>query len=463
MTVLATLAPGPALAVPEPLAEPTTAPRTAAGALYIPIEPGTGPLPTRSGLAGQLAGILAAPNLGGRVGASVLDVATGESLFSAAEAQPFVPASTTKVLTAAAVLASIGPQERLRTRVVELAAPSLAPTPPGATPGIAPLSPPRRLVLVGGGDPLLSSQPPGAKGIPDYPARAYLGDLVESTAKAMQQAGVTEVEFAYDDSLFPGERAARTWRPGYTADVVAPVTSLAVDQGRLTPLGGGRVTDPAARSAAMFADGLRRAGLKVQGNPTRLRAPSNARPIAEVESAPMSAIVEYMLVVSDNDVAEALARHVAIRAGKPGSFDDGAAAVTAAVTKLGVDTGAVTIHDGSGLSRSNKIPPRALAATLAAAAKNQALRPMLAGLAVAGVNGTLALHFFLPKAVPGRGLVRAKTGSLTGVVSLAGVVATAEGRLLAFDIVADAVPPGYGRATRQVWERFATQLLACGC
>jgi D-alanyl-D-alanine carboxypeptidase/D-alanyl-D-alanine-endopeptidase (penicillin-binding protein 4) len=215
----------------------------------------------------------------------------------------------------------------------------------------------------------------------------------------------------------------------------------------------------------MFAEKLKAAGLKVVGKPERIDAPSDARKIAEINSAPLSAIVEHMLVVSDNDVAEALARHVAVAAGKPGTFAEGAAAVTAAVAALGVDTSGLVIHDGSGLSRTNKIPPHALAATLAAAAKpgNEKLRPMLAGLAVAGVNGTLGLHYFIPKAVPGRGLVRCKTGSLTGVVSLACIVPTAEGRLVAFDVVADNVQPGYGRSSRQVFERFSTALLACGC
>ncbi|MGQ0465515.1 MAG: D-alanyl-D-alanine carboxypeptidase/D-alanyl-D-alanine endopeptidase [Sporichthyaceae bacterium] len=455
-----------ALAVAAPhsaQAEPSPAP--SAGSLYVPIEPGTGVLPTQSGLSARLAGVLGGPNLGGSVAASVVDVSGGQSLYSASGGQALTPASTTKVLTAAAVLSTIGSQARLRTRVVELSAPSLAPTPAAATPSVTgpAQAPPRRLVLVGGGDPLLSSLPPGAKGIPAYPARAYLGDLVEATAKAMKDAGVAEIELGYDDSLFPGERAAKTWSRGYTIDVVGPVSALSVDQGRVGPLDGGRVADPSARTAAMFAAQLRAAGLKVLGTPAKTDAPPDARSVAEIESAPMSAIVEYMLVVSDNDVAEALARHVAVHAQRPATFDEGTAAMLAAIRALGVDTTGSVVHDGSGLSRSNRIPPRVLAATLAAAGTNQVLRPMVAGLAVAGVNGTLGLHFFLPASAPGRGLVRGKTGSLQGVVSLAGLVPTADGRLLAFDVVADNVPGGYGRPARQVWERFATELVRCGC
>ncbi len=465
-TALAVTAAGPALADPVnpgPVTARTAEPG-AGTSLYTAIEPGTGALPTSDGIARQLRGLLGTANLGGHVGLSVVDVATGAPLYSSAGGGAFTPASTTKVLTAAAILATAGPEKRLRTRVVELSTPTLAPDPAAtATPG-ATTAPARTLVLVGGGDSMLSSLPPGAKGLPDYPRRAYLGDLVESTAKAMKDAGVGEIKLAFDDSLFTGERAAKTWQPGYTADVVAGVTALSVDQGRIEPLGGGRVVDPSARTATMFAEKLRAAGLKVSGKPERLNAPPDARTVAEIFSAPMSAIVEHMLVVSDNDVAEALSRQVAVETGKPASFDNSAAAVRTVVAGLGVDMGGVEIHDGSGLSRSNIIPPRVLAATLAAAAgPKQTLRPMLAGLAVAGVNGTLGLHFFIPKSVPGRGLVRGKTGSLTGVVSLAAIVPSASGRLLAFDVVADRVPGGYARATRQVWEVIGTELLGCGC
>lgn len=469
LTLLPLAAPGPALAeavTPGPVTPrvaATTGP-TGGGDLYTPIEPGVGPLPTQAGIAAAVAGLFGTAGLGGHVGGSVVDVATGETLYSSAGTGAFTPASTTKVLTAAGILATMDAQEHFRTRVVELSPPTLAPT-PQATPGTAGAPPSRTLVLVGGGDPLLSSLPPGAEGIPAYPRRAYLGDLVESTVKAMQVAGVAEVKLAYDDHLFSGERSAKGWRPGYLADVIAAVSALSVDQGRIDPRGGGRVVDPASRAAAMFAEKLRAAGLKVVGKPERINAPADARQVAEVTSAPLSAIVEHMLVVSDNDVAEALARHVAIATGRPGTFDDGAAAVTAAVARLGVDMSAVSINDGSGLSRTNRIPPHALAATLAVAARpnNEKLRPMLAGLAVAGVNGTLALHYFIPKSVPGRGLVRCKTGSLTGVVSLACILPTSEGRLIAVDLVADNVQGGFGRSSRQVFERFSTALLACGC
>lgn len=79
------------------------------------------------------------------------------------------------------------------------------------------------------------------------------------------------------------------------------------------------------------------------------------------------------------------------------------------------------------------------------------------------MNGTLAVYFDGSRAAPARGLVRAKSGSLTGVVSLGGLLPSADGRLLAFDVAADGVRPGAGLAAREVIERVTAVLVACGC
>jgi D-alanyl-D-alanine carboxypeptidase/D-alanyl-D-alanine-endopeptidase (penicillin-binding protein 4) len=82
---------------------------------------------------------------------------------------------------------------------------------------------------------------------------------------------------------------------------------------------------------------------------------------------------------------------------------------------------------------------------------------------VAAFSGTLADRFGGATPGPGAGLVRAKTGTLMGVTSLAGVVADADGRLLVFAFLADAVPAtGMGRA-RVVLDRIGATLAACGC
>jgi D-alanyl-D-alanine carboxypeptidase/D-alanyl-D-alanine-endopeptidase (penicillin-binding protein 4) len=321
------------------------------------------------------------------------------------------------------------------------------------------------VVLVGGGDPLLTSLPTGSDELPAYPPRAHLEDLAIQTAQGLRTAGVDRVRLRYDASFFSGPAAAPEWPHSYTSDVVGPVVALSADAGRADPENEGRVGDPAAHTAALFAAQLRRAGLTVLDKPAPQQAPPGVPTIGDVASGPVSAMLEWMLVQSDNDVAEAMARQVAIHDGRPGTFTDGAAAVRAEVAKLGIDLTGVTTYDGSGLSRQDRIPPRVLAQTVAVAAANpdQLLRVLVAGLAVAGVNGTLQLHFHDPRSVAARGILRAKSGSLQGVVSLAGILPDADGRLLAFAAVADDIAAGQGLAARVAIERIAAALLSCGC
>jgi D-alanyl-D-alanine carboxypeptidase/D-alanyl-D-alanine-endopeptidase (penicillin-binding protein 4) len=326
-------------------------------------------------------------------------------------------------------------------------------------------APPAEIVLVGGGDPLLSSLPAGTNKLPDYPRRASLDDLAEQTARELDDAGVTAVRLQYDAGIFSGPAASPHWERGYTGDVVGPVMGLEVDQGRVGPLDGGRLDDPALHTAQLFAAALKQRGLKVLGAPTAGVAPAGSETIADVASAPISAVVEHMLVESDNDVAEAMARQVAIARGAPATFADGAAAVLAELTELGVDVAGVTLHDGSGLSRDDRIPPHVIARVLAlaAAGPHPELRSLVAGLSIAGVNGTLGSRFTTTGALPARGVLRGKSGYLTGVVSLSGVLIDASGRMLAFDVAADSVDPGTGVAVRTTWDRVAGVLAGCGC
>jgi D-alanyl-D-alanine carboxypeptidase/D-alanyl-D-alanine-endopeptidase (penicillin-binding protein 4) len=124
--------------------------------------------------------------------------------------------------------------------------------------------------------------------------------------------------------------------------------------------------------------------------------------------------------------------------------------------------------DGSGLSTADRVPAQLLGAVLAEAAARaqgvrdtQFLRPIVTGLPVAGGDGTLADRFAngSPSA-SGRGVVRAKTGTLTGVSSLAGIVTDADGRLLVFALMSNGVNPGL---VRPKLDAIAAQLGRCGC
>jgi D-alanyl-D-alanine carboxypeptidase/D-alanyl-D-alanine-endopeptidase (penicillin-binding protein 4) len=358
---------------------------------------------------------------------------------------PVIPASTLKLLTAVAVLEVLGPDHRFATSVVA--------TRPG------------RVVLVGGGDPLLARerQPPGT-----YPARADLSTLARRTARALTAAGRNRIRVGFDTSLFRGPAVNPTWEPSYVPDdVVSPISPLWVDEGRARSGFSDRSPDPARAAAAVFVRGLVRYGVTVVGPLTRAVAPpasAGGRTLAQVRSAPLDELVQHMLEVSDNEAAEVLARQVAVARGQPASFVGAARAVREVLGSLRVPTGGARMHDGSGLSRANRLQPATLLAAVRAASdeSNPALRSAVANLPVAGFTGSLATRFQTGDPV-GLGTVRAKTGTLTGVHGLAGTVTTRDGAVVAFVAVADRVGEESNLDARVLVDEVAAALAGCRC
>ena len=182
-------------------------------------------------------------------------------------------------------------------------------------------------------------------------------------------------------------------------------------------------------------------------------------------SAPVSALVERMLRVSDNDLAESLARQVAIKLKKPPTFAGGAQAVSIQLAKLGIDSATMQMVDGSGLSTQDRLQAATLVAVLRASASggHPELRSVLTGLPVAGFLGTLSGRFVTTQTAVGIGAVRAKTGTLTNVSSLSGVVVDVDGRQLAFALIAGNVPAGSTLGAEAALDRVAATLAGCGC
>ncbi len=389
------------------------------------------------------------PDLGRHVVGLVVDLASGEVAYERGGAAR--PASLTKLLTAAAVLHVLGAEHRFDTRTV------LQGSPDGGR---------RTVVLVGGGDPYLASQP-GA-GESTYPERADLRTLARLTADALAQQSVSRVRVGYDDSLFTGPDASPHWEADYLPDgVVAPIRALWVDEGR-PQAGFGRVEDPSRTAALRFATELRRAGrpagLRVDGPPVVRRGGDEAVALAAVQSAPLAQIVERMLTVSDNEAAEVLAHQVGVATVGRGSFAGGVAGVRQALTELGIPLEGALFYDGSGLSRDNRLRPATLAAVLRVAASDEqpGLRAVLTGLPVAGFTGSLEYRFAdTPAASWGR--VRAKTGTLRGTSSLAGLATDLDGTTVAFVLAADRVRLPDTLDARDALDAAAAALAACHC
>ncbi|WP_449477172.1 D-alanyl-D-alanine carboxypeptidase/D-alanyl-D-alanine endopeptidase [Streptomyces abikoensis] len=396
----------------------------------------TAPLPARDGLAGALEGLLKDGALGPQTSAAVVDVATGQQLYGADQDTPYTPASTIKTATAAAALSALGPDHRIETVVVA----------DGDT-----------VVLVGGGDPTLTARP-AKEGAP--PA-ASLKELADATARALKARGKGgRMKVAYDASRYSGPAL----HPIGPNENIAPVSALMVDEGRLDDSDHGpadRTADPAGDAARKFAGMLRDAGVDVDGDPAAGRAGDKAERLASVSSPPLSALVERTLTNSDNDIAEALARQTALASGQPADFEGAARAVTARLEKLGLPLSGARIADGSGLDRADRVSAAFLAGLLARSADpaRPELRAVLTGLPVAGFSGTLSGRYGADAG--GRGLVRAKTGTLTGVNTLSGTVVDADGRLLSFAFMTAGAASGEG--AQGVLDRLATTVAGCGC
>nr|WP_242438805.1 D-alanyl-D-alanine carboxypeptidase/D-alanyl-D-alanine-endopeptidase [Streptomyces sp. CB00455] len=382
-----------------------------------PAVPRTEAATASEGLAAALRPLLADPALGTVRTASVVDTATGEVLFESGARDAMTPASTIKIATAAAALAALGPEHRIRTTVV-----------PGAGPG--------QIVLVGGGDPSLTARkkkPAGSGG--------SLVALAADTARALKAAGTDSVSVGYDDGLYTGP--AR--HPIGENPNIAPVTALTADEGRPDESASGpadRTDDPSGDAARAFAALLAERGVKVTGAPVRAGAAQGAQPLAATFSTPLAGLVERMLTNSDNDIAEALARQTALASGQPASFEGGEKAVASRLDSLGLDTSGCRFSDGSGLGRTDKVSAGLLTGLLAKATDpaHPQLRPVLTGLPVAGFTGTLRSRN--AGTSPAAGLLRAKTGTLTGVNSLAGTVVDPSGRLVAFAFLTANSPDG---------------------
>ncbi|MET9787015.1 D-alanyl-D-alanine carboxypeptidase/D-alanyl-D-alanine endopeptidase [Streptomyces canus] len=387
--------------------------------------------PTGQALAAVLGPLLGNTALGTRHTAAVVDVATGKRLYGAGAGTALTPASTTKIATAVAALSALGADHRLVTRAA-LEADT------------------KELVLVGGGDPTLTARA-------DAEGWASLRELAEETATALKKRDITTVTLSYDKTLYAGSEI----HPIGVNDNLAPVSALMVDEGRTDATASGpapRTTDPAADATRTFARFLSDNGIRTTA-PGPSKATGRAENLAEVLSPPLSALVERMLTNSDNDIAEALARQTAVADRQRADFAGGGKAIRAQLKKLGLPLAGADFHDGSGLDRADRLTADLLTSLLVKAGDpdHPDLRPALTGLPVAGFTGTLTSRYTDGAA----GVVRAKTGTLTGVNTLAGTVVDQDGRLLAFAfLTSDTTDPG---AAQSALDRTASALAACGC
>lgn len=435
---LVTLAPATTPAAPFPVAPGAVLPASST-AVLASLDPAA-PTPDATQIQALVDAVTADPRLGASAGAVVTDQLTGEVLGEHGADAARQPASTAKLVTAVAALEQLGGDHTVATRVVDGGG--------------------DRIVLVGGGDMMLAA---GAGDPTLVNGRAGLGDLATQVAQRLVLAGRTTVTLALDDTLFTGSTTG-PWDPAdVAAGYAAPVTSVAVDigamkSGEYPP----RYADPAMHAATELAARLTELGITVTGAPTRVTSPATGEELGSVVSAPLSEVAAYFLDMSDNTVTEVVSRLVALDLGLPASFEGGTAAVLRVVQQLGVDIAGVHLADASGLGDGSALTPRFLMGLLSLVTDpaHPALREVATGMPIGGLTGTLSQRF---TSGPGAGTVRAKTGSLKNVTSLAGTVLDSDGRLLLFVVMADQTGAIGQWNPRAAIDSFVGQLAGCGC
>jgi len=367
----------------------------------------------------SVAALAADPRLANFQG-QVVNATTGEVLFDRGGTTPSATASVLKVITSAAALSVLGPDYRASTTVVK-----------GSEPG--------QVVLVGGGDLTLSRLPSGSE--PFYTGAAHLDDLAAQARTAWDadpaNAGVPITGLVLDSSYFSGPGWDDGWaRSELGLGYMPEITALQVDGDRDNPARSTspRSEDPIGRAGQAFVEALGGGVTVSQGT-----APAGAVQLALVQSQPVSTLIKQSLIVSDNTLAEMLARLVAVQSGAGNDFASLQQGVVGGLASYGIDTSGIVIKDGSGLSPANAVPPSYLTALfIKVNAREGNLGVIFDGLPVAGgPGGSLSYsdRFSGANAVAD-GAVFAKTGWITTGYTLSGIIHSADGTPLTFAVYA---------------------------
>jgi D-alanyl-D-alanine carboxypeptidase/D-alanyl-D-alanine-endopeptidase (penicillin-binding protein 4) len=397
----------------------------------------TAPEPAPNLLTATLAPFVADPNLG-RLTGRVTDAVTGDELWAQGASIPMQPASTNKLLTAAAALLALDRDATMSTTV------------------LTDLDSPGVVILRGGGDPTLSAA--GPKTATWYRNAARISDLAEQ----VRESGTSVRSVMVDLSAYSGPTMARGWDP---LDIrngdIAPIESVMLDGGRIQPVSveSWRSNTPGLDAGRALASALGVDPAKVGVTPS---AVTEGEQIASVESPPLMERLRDMMNASDNVMAESIGREVAAALNRPQSFDGAADAVLAELREAGINTDGAALFDSSGLSIDDRLTAKTLDEVVAAATGDDEprLRPLVDLLPIAGGSGTLSERFLNPKTGRGAaGWLRAKTGSLTRTNALAGIVTDRDQRVLTFAFISnDAGPTG-----RTAIDALAAVLRTCGC
>jgi D-alanyl-D-alanine carboxypeptidase/D-alanyl-D-alanine-endopeptidase (penicillin-binding protein 4) len=380
-----------------------------------------------------------------RVGIEVQQASDGDVLFAHNAGAQFNPASNTKMLTTAAALAYLGGDFRYHTALY-----GPAPDEAGVVDG--------DVVLRGSGDPSLTTSDLAdlarqltARGVTRIDGDLYAdpafhdgqrlegpqaqGALIlnRNTFSVRVRPGDVGhpalVSVEPHSELFAVENAATTVRAKRSRlrlDTYRRGDRLVVQvRGRMAEnrddvVSVRRLADGSLLAGWVLREALADFGVELTGD-VRGGSIDGGQLLAEHQSPPLAEVCRISNKPSNNFVAEAIYRTLGGELyGLPGTLAKGSRAIVEFLDALGVRPGSYRIVNGSGLTHENRITPSDLVSLLRKVYFDVAVSPdFLASLAVAGIDGTIRNRFIGSDAV---GLVRAKTGTLSGVSALSGYV-----------------------------------------
>ena len=362
-------------------------------------------------------------------GAYMLDLSTGQALFSDNAGVGRLPASVQKLYTTSTALLKFGPQGTLGTSVLGV----------GQMQGQTFTG---TLYLRGGGDPTFGS---AAFADAAYGTGASVqrlaGQLIAATGIHALRGSIVA-----DESMFDSLRGtpATGYRP--SVYVEGELSALAFNRGWADSYGSTYFAHPALESGQRLAAALRAAGVQVPAS-TPFRAgvtPAGAQVLTTLHSPSMASLVALTNAPSDNFFAETLLKDLGARFGTSGTTTAGAGVVAQTVaTTFGLRP---RFNDGSGLSGYDRTTPYDIVSLLRQQSGNRAFT---ASLAVAGRTGTLEHEL---QGTYAQGRCRGKTGTLTNASNVVGYCQARDGHTLAYALLMNNIDPNYAHPIQNQME-----------
>ncbi len=409
----------------------------------------------------------------------VVDRRTGRVLMEKNPDLPLVPASTLKVVTTAAALNRLQPDYQFLTEV-------LVDNKRGSSVG--------NLFLKGYGDPHLVSEELFrlTRSLREQGLREIRGNIVvddsffvpskpldenEKLGNRAYHAPYGALSLNFNAMKITVVPASRVGQPARV--IIDPVSEYATVKGAVNTIKGSRpaeieitrdtkpdgrevvhvhgtigaqatikgryinVSSPSLYAGDVFKEFLLREGIKVAGSVVEGTVPNSAVCYLRFDSYPLASTIYWLNKHSNNFMAEQICMAMGADAhGPPGTREKGLAVIRDFLLAKGVDRSHFSLAEGSGLSRSNQISASALVKVLRDVSNDFSSSPeFMSSFGISGVDGTMKERFTDQKV---KRRIRAKTGTLRGVNSLAGYGISPDGKAFVFAVLVNSQQKGTG-------------------